>query len=85
MDKLTEGVITILSLIVGVAILSVLVSPKAQTSQVIQSIASGFGNDLAVAQSPVTGNSVSINTSYPSGGTMGGLPSFGGSGYPQFQ
>jgi hypothetical protein len=85
MDKLTEGVITILSLIVGVAILSVLVSPKAQTSQVIQSIASGFGNDLAVAQSPVTGNSVSINTSYPSGGNMGGLPSFGGSGIPTFQ
>lgn len=85
MNDLTKGVVTILSLIVGVAILSVLVSPKAQTSQVIQSLASGFGNDLAVAQSPVTGNSVSINTSYPGGGGMGGLPSFGGSGMPGFQ
>ena len=85
MDKLTEGVITIFSLIIGVAILSVLVSPKAQTSQVIQSVASGFGNSLAVAQSPVTGNAVQINTSYPGGfGNAGGMPSFGGQGSPTF-
>jgi hypothetical protein len=69
MDKLTEAVVTILSLIVGVAILSVLVSPKAQTSQVIQATASGFGNSLAVAMSPVTGQQMNggqgIITSYP--------------------
>jgi hypothetical protein len=86
MDKLTEAVVTILSLIIGVAILSVLVSPKAQTSQVIQASASGFGNSLAVAMSPVTGSPTNINLSYPTGnGGMGGnmgLPTFGGNGQP---
>lgn len=86
MDKLTEAVVTILSLIVGVAILSVLVSPKAQTSQVIQATASGFGNSLAVAMSPVTGANVNINTSYPAANSGGmGFPTFGGSGMPGFQ
>lgn len=88
MDKLTEAVVTILSLIVGVAILSVLVSPKAQTSQVIQATASGFGNSLAVAMSPVTGQTMNggqgIITSYP-GSNQGGFPTFGGSGMPGFQ
>jgi len=82
MDKITEAVVTVFTAIIGVAILSVLVSPKAQTSSVIQAVASGFGNDLAVAQSPVTGNAVNINTSYPSqsGFGMGGLQTFGGVG-----
>jgi hypothetical protein len=87
MDKLTEGVVTIFSLIIGVAILSVLVSPKAQTSQVIQATASGFGNSLAVAMTPVTGENVNINTSYPNSSSYGGMgfPTFGGNGMPSFQ
>lgn len=89
MDKLTEGVITIFSLIIGVAILSVLVSPKAKTADVIQATASGFGNSLAVAMTPVTGEHVKIDTSYPNQGqgVFGGIgmPSFGGYGMPSFQ
>lgn len=77
MNNITEAVVTILSAIVGVAILSVLVSPKSQTAQVVQAVASGFGNSLAVAMSPVTGANVSIDTSYPHSST-GGMPSFGG-------
>lgn len=65
MNSLTEGIITILLMIGGIALASVLVSRKANTSGVVQSIASGFGNDLAVAQSPVTGNMPSINLGYP--------------------
>ncbi len=82
MDKIVEAVVTVFTAIIGVAILSVLVSPKAQTSSVIQAIASGFGNSLAVAESPVTGNSVQINTSYPNSNGLGslGMPSFGGMG-----
>lgn len=81
MDRITEGVITVFTLIIGVAILSILVSPKARTSQVIQATASGFGNSLAVAMSPVTGEKVNINTGYPQSGFGGlgfsaGLPSF---------
>jgi len=82
MDKITEGVVTVLTLIIGVAILAILVSPKARTSQVIQATASGFGNDLAVAESPVTGAQTNINLSYPDSGMFGtqgfGIPMFGG-------
>jgi len=84
MDNIIEAATTVFIAIIGVAILSVLVSPKAQTSQVIQAVASGFGNDLAVAQSPVTGNPVQINTSYPNSGFggLGGVPAVGGFGSP---
>ena len=79
MNQLTEAVVTVFTAIIGVAILSVLVSPKARTSQVIQSVASGFGNSLAVATAPVTGAQVNIDTSYPgqNNGMLGG-------GFPQF-
>jgi len=76
MDRITEAVVTVFTAIIGVAILSVLVSPKAQTSNVIQSVASGFGNSLAVAMTPVTGENVNINTSYPTSNGMG-MPGFG--------
>lgn len=56
---------TIVALIIGVAIVALLVSPKAQTANVIQASASGLGNDLGVAESPVTGSTYQINLSYP--------------------
>lgn len=43
--------------IVGVAIVAVIVSKNAATAQVIQAFTSGFGQDLSVAVSPVTGGS----------------------------
>jgi len=87
LNNITEGIVTIFSLIIGVAILAILVSPKATTAQVIQATASGFGNSLAVAESPVTGSATNINLSYPSNGAFSGqgfgTPNFG-SGMPQF-
>jgi hypothetical protein len=68
MHEITEAIVTVFTAIVGVAILSVLVSPKATTSQVIQATASGFGNSLAVAEAPVTGANTPINLSYPGQG-----------------
>lgn len=65
MNTITEGAITILLMIGGIALASVLVSRSSNTTGVIQSVASGFGNDIAVAQSPVTGNAPSINLTYP--------------------
>jgi hypothetical protein len=65
MNTLTEGIITIALMIGGIALASVLVSRNANTTGVIQAAGSAFGNDLAVAQSPVTGNSFSINLGYP--------------------
>ena len=85
MNAATEAGVTIVSLIVGVAALSVLLSPKSTTAQVIQSAASGLGNSLATAISPVTGAVVKPNLSYPSSGFNGlsGLLSLGGSNLPQ--
>lgn len=65
MNSLTEGIITIALMIGGIALASVLVSRNANTTGVIQAAGSAFGNDLAVAQSPVTGSNVSINLGYP--------------------
>ena len=66
MGAFTEGLITIALAIIGLAMVSVIVSRKANTSGVIQAAASGFGNAMGVAESPVTGASVAINLSYPS-------------------
>lgn len=75
MDSITEAIVTIFVAIIGVAILSVLVSPKARTSEVIQATASGFSNSLATAMTPVTGERVRIDTSYPSRGGFSGMGS----------
>ena len=65
MNALTEAIVTIATAIVGVAIVAALVSRNSNTAGVIQAGASGFGNDLGVALSPVTGNTYGINLSYP--------------------
>lgn len=64
MNSIVEGAITIALMIGGIALAAVLVSRNANTSGVVRAAASGFGNDLAVAQSPVTGNPVNIDLSY---------------------
>lgn len=84
MNHFQEAAVTIVGLIVGIAALSVILSPKSTTAKVIQASASALGNDLAVAMSPVTGASVHIDTSYPANGSYGGnMPSFS-SGLPSF-
>lgn len=72
MSGFLEGIITIVLAIVTLAVISVLVSKKAQTPQVLQSFFSGIGNSIGVAQSPVTGENVPINLSYPGSGGFGG-------------
>lgn len=64
----------IVGLIVAVAITSVLVSKKAQTPAVIQAAGSALGNNLAVAEAPVTGAATPINLSYPSDNPWAGSP-----------
>ena len=56
---------TIAALLVAVAIVALLVSPKAKTASVIQASASGFANNLGVAESPVTGATYQLDLSYP--------------------
>lgn len=70
MNQITDTILTVLTLIIGVATLAVLVSPKSRTSQVIQAGASGFVNSLATAMTPVTGEKVDIVSAYPTDNSM---------------
>ena len=65
MNTITEMFVTIATAIIGLAIVSVLVSKKSQTPAVIQASGSAFSNALGVAESPVTGSTYQINLSYP--------------------
>jgi len=57
MDQIINSVTTILAAVIGVAILSVIVSKNSNTSGVINAGASGFSSILSTAESPVTGSS----------------------------
>jgi hypothetical protein len=67
-EQLITSIVTVLTAIVGVAIIAVLVSKNANTSQVLQAGGSAFSGALGTALSPVTGSS------------SGGLGSFTGGG-----
>lgn len=55
-ETLITSIVTVLTAIIGVAILAVLVSKQSQTSNVIKSASAGFATDLSAALSPVTGS-----------------------------
>lgn len=70
MNTITESVVTILTAIVGVAILAVIVSRNSNTSGVLSAAGGAFSNVLGTAVSPITG-----------GNSFGGgfsLPNLGG-------
>lgn len=66
LNTFTEAAVTIALAVIGLAIVSVLVSRNANTVGVIQAGASGLANNVAVAESPVTGVQVQPNLNYPS-------------------
>jgi len=68
MNSFIEGGVTIALAVIGLGMLSVLVSKNADTANVFRAGASGFGNVLGVAQSPVTGAHVPLDLSYPNSG-----------------
>jgi hypothetical protein len=53
--KLGDSIITVITAIIGVAVISVLVSQKAQTSQVLTAGGTAFSTILKAAVAPVTG------------------------------
>lgn len=57
MNNAMGQIVTVLTAIVGVAILAVLVSRRSQTPAVLDSFWSGFSQSLQAATSPVTGGS----------------------------
>lgn len=54
-NQIIGGIITVATAIIGIAILAVLVSRNAQTSQVIGAAGKSFAGVLTAAVSPVTG------------------------------
>jgi ABC-type phosphate transport system permease subunit len=72
-DNLMTGITTVVLGIIGLATIAVLVSKNAQTGNVIQAAASGLGNNIEAAVSPVTnagGFGNSPNLAYPSGSSI---------------
>jgi hypothetical protein len=67
------GLATVLIAIVGLAIIAVLVSPNAQTGNVLGSLGSAIQRLICIATSPVTGASCG-GTSVTSTITFGGGP-----------
>lgn len=83
MGNIGEQVVTIATAIVGVAILAVLVSRNAQTSQVITAAGTAFSGALGVAVSPVTGftGGAAPNLNLNSGFNDNLNNAFGGGGF----
>lgn len=69
-DQLITSVVTVLTAIVGVAIIATLVSKNANTSQVIQSGGQAFSQALGTALSPVTGGGGGFGSFTGGGGGM---------------
>lgn len=80
MNQLTEALVTIMTAIIGVAILSVIVSKNAQTPQVLQAFGQSFSNLLSAATGPVTGKAATPNVGSNSLGTSFNLGGFGTTG-----
>lgn len=72
MNNAIEPVVTILTAVVGVAILAVLVSRNSNTSGVLTAAGNAFGGALKVAVSPVTSGG-SVAYGFQDGSLVGNL------------
>lgn len=68
---------TIIALIVTVAIVALILSPKSKTASVIQAAGSALGNNLGVAEAPVTGANYQVTLAYPSDNPWASSPFMG--------
>lgn len=82
MNEVVGPIVTIATAIIGVAILSVLVSRNSQTSNVLSAFGNMFSNMLSAATGPVTGKATAPQVG--SGGTISGLGAFQMPGLPSF-
>lgn len=83
MNNIVEPLVTIAGGVIGLAIIAVLVSKNAQTSQVAGSVGSAFANVLSAAEGPVTGQATAPNVQGPN--SLGlSLPSLGNGGLGSF-
>ncbi len=58
MNRWLEQIVVVLTAIVGLAMLSVLVSKNAQTGNIITTAGTAFANAIGAAVSPVTGGNI---------------------------
>lgn len=72
-DHLVTSVITVLTAIIGVAIIAVLVSRNANTAGVLQAGAGAFSQSLGTALSPVTGSAFGGGFGFTGGGVNIGI------------
>jgi hypothetical protein len=72
-EQLISSVVTVALAIIGVAIIAVLVSNRANTTGVIASAGSAFSGALGTALSPVTGAASFGGVGAP----LGGIPAMG--------
>lgn len=73
-SDITSSIVTVLLAIIGVAIIAVLVSQSANTSNVLSAGGNAFSSILGAATSPITGGSGLGNL----GTTLGSLYTTGG-------
>ena len=66
-DRTVTAIVSIITAIIGVAIVAVLVSNQAQTGSVITAGGTALGNVLKAATSPVSGGGLSIPNLIPGG------------------
>lgn len=71
-SDIISGVVTVLTAIVGVAIIAVLVSRNAQTPQVLQAGGSAFAAALGAATGPVTGGTLG----FTGGSSLGNIQTY---------
>ena len=76
-NQLVTALVSVVLAIIGLAALATVLSPKAQTSQVVQAGSQGLATDIGAAISPVTGGSVGVFSGL---GAIGGGFSLGGNG-----
>ena len=74
--EIFEPLVTIAAGVIGVAIIAVLVSNKAQTGEVLAAAGGAFSNVLSAATAPVTGNASAPNVN--AGVSNNGMLSLGG-------
>lgn len=79
MNSGVEAIVTIATGIIGLAIVAVLVSNKAQTGSVLGAAGSAFANAISAATGPVTGATAAPVNSVSSGFSM---PNFANLGLP---
>jgi hypothetical protein len=73
-SEVISGIVTVLTAIVGVAIIAVIVSKQANTSQVLQAGGQAFSSALQAATGPVTGGTG--NLGFTGGSSLGPINSF---------